>query len=473
MTVIRPNSISGINSITGSGGDINLFRADGTAADLIVNNVTSGIVTATTFVGGHSGNGANLTNLPAGNLTGNLPAISAANLTSIPAANITGTLPAISATNLTNVPAANITGTLPAIDGSALTGVGVGTADSINTSGIVTATAFVSTEQGSASFRNLVHNGNMYINQRGVTSSTSTGHITCDRWRTWHYAHGATCTTSISDVASGTNPYTEGHRKAYKFAMSGSASAAAGSSVFMAHGVEAQNVAQCGWDYKSTTSFITVQFWVKASHAQSYTATVMTPDSTGHRNYGYSFALSANTWTKVIKTIPGDSNLLFNNDNGTGLAFYIYAWIGDDYDNITSADTWVPYDGDEYSLPISSGWLLSSSPTFEVTGVQIEVGKVATSYEHRSPVTELQLCQRYYHQTQGRMSWMTNVNATDHHKPIQFPVTMRTSPSVSFYDLSVDGSGANAQNVTPNGYACRLQGNGRHASWQHKAAAEI
>ena len=86
---------------------------------------------------------ANLTSIPAGNLTGTvadarisaltaskltgaLPAISAANLTNIPAANITGTLPAISATNLTNVPAANITGTLPAIDGSNLTGITAG-----------------------------------------------------------------------------------------------------------------------------------------------------------------------------------------------------------------------------------------------------------------------------------------------------------------------------------------------------------
>ena len=92
MTVIRPNSISGITSITAQGGDINVFRADGTTGDLVVNNVTTGIITATTFVGGHSGNGANLTNLPAGNLTGNLPAISAANLTSIPAGNLTGTI---------------------------------------------------------------------------------------------------------------------------------------------------------------------------------------------------------------------------------------------------------------------------------------------------------------------------------------------------------------------------------------------
>ena len=130
MTVIRPNSISGITSITGQGGDISIFRADGTTGDLVVNNVTTGIITAT-----HYGSGANLTNLPAGNLTGNLPAISAANLTSIPAANITGTLPAISAANLTNVPAANITGTLPAIDGSALTGVSSPEVYGFNTNG--------------------------------------------------------------------------------------------------------------------------------------------------------------------------------------------------------------------------------------------------------------------------------------------------------------------------------------------------
>ena len=57
MTVIRPSSISGINSITGNGGDINLFRADGTKADVpIVNNITAGVVTATKFVGPIEGN---------------------------------------------------------------------------------------------------------------------------------------------------------------------------------------------------------------------------------------------------------------------------------------------------------------------------------------------------------------------------------------------------------------------------------
>jgi len=61
MTVIRPNSISGINSITANGGDINLFRADGTKADIpIVNNISAGVVTATTL------------NATSGTITGNL-----------------------------------------------------------------------------------------------------------------------------------------------------------------------------------------------------------------------------------------------------------------------------------------------------------------------------------------------------------------------------------------------------------------
>tara|TARA_B100000902_G_scaffold66679_1_gene73052 strand:+ start:249 stop:1862 length:1614 start_codon:yes stop_codon:yes gene_type:complete len=65
MTVIRPNSISGVTSITGNGGDISIFRADGTAADVTVNNITSGVITATTFAGNVTGN-------VTGNISGNI-----------------------------------------------------------------------------------------------------------------------------------------------------------------------------------------------------------------------------------------------------------------------------------------------------------------------------------------------------------------------------------------------------------------
>ena len=77
MTVIRPNSISGVSSITGQGGDISIFRADGTAADVTVNNITSGVITATTFKGAVEGNiTGNLSggtiNATSGTITGNL-----------------------------------------------------------------------------------------------------------------------------------------------------------------------------------------------------------------------------------------------------------------------------------------------------------------------------------------------------------------------------------------------------------------
>ena len=157
MTVINPNSISGITSITLPSGDGNVltihtndgterFRIDSSGNVKVGSACTisqdgdvffTGVTTATTF----TGSGANLTNLPAANLSGTLPAISAANLTNVPAANITGTLPAISAANLTNVPAANITGTLPAITAANLTNipaaniVGVATAGLTKTGG--------------------------------------------------------------------------------------------------------------------------------------------------------------------------------------------------------------------------------------------------------------------------------------------------------------------------------------------------
>ena len=126
IRVNKINSSSGVGTITLSPTGVDISGITTVSTLKVGTGVTAsedgdifftGVCTATTF----TGSGANLTNLPAANLSGTLPAISAANLTNVPAANITGTLPAISAANLTNVPAANITGTLPAITAANLT----------------------------------------------------------------------------------------------------------------------------------------------------------------------------------------------------------------------------------------------------------------------------------------------------------------------------------------------------------------
>ena len=103
--------------IPSSGTSIGIGTASGTINVLGNSQInTTGVITATSF----SGSGANLTNLPAGNLTGNLPAISAANLTSIPAGNLTGT---VADARISTLTASKLSGALPAISGANLTGI--------------------------------------------------------------------------------------------------------------------------------------------------------------------------------------------------------------------------------------------------------------------------------------------------------------------------------------------------------------
>tara|TARA_B100000212_G_scaffold245071_1_gene187028 strand:- start:212 stop:1114 length:903 start_codon:yes stop_codon:yes gene_type:complete len=130
MTVIRPNSISGVTSITSQSGDIQIFRADGSVSDLTVNNITSGVVTATTFSGNISGNLSGGTiNATSGTITGNL--------------GVGGVLTYEDVTNIDSV------GVVTARSGVNVSGgeIKVGAAVTVSsggviTSGIVTATSF-------------------------------------------------------------------------------------------------------------------------------------------------------------------------------------------------------------------------------------------------------------------------------------------------------------------------------------------
>ena len=117
MTVIRPNSISGINSITANGGDINLFRADGTKADIpIVNNITAGIITATSFVGsGTALTGIDAATLKFGNDTKAQAVAGGVNITGN--LGVSGVLTYEDVTNIDSV------GVITARDGLRVTGI--------------------------------------------------------------------------------------------------------------------------------------------------------------------------------------------------------------------------------------------------------------------------------------------------------------------------------------------------------------
>ena len=281
--------------------------------------------------------------------------------------------------------------------------------------------------------RNIIINGAMLVAQRG-TSSTSTGYQTVDRYQAgWN---GGGVTQSQADVGSSDTPYTLGFRKTLKLTNTSTATGAADYRDIRYY-VEAQDIANSGWDLSSSSSNITLSFWVKASVAQTYYFFIYVPDSSKH--YTTSFALSADTWTKVIKKIPGASGLSVNNDNGNGLNIQIAPFYGTNFTTSGQAvDTWGTWSGSSRVPDMTNTWANTSNSTFEITGLQLEVGTQATPFEHRSHAEELSLCQRYFQILKGGF----NVAAATSIMVFSAPLycVMRATPSAGKINLSGSNS---------------------------------
>ena len=282
--------------------------------------------------------------------------------------------------------------------------------------------------------RNLVINGAMNVAVRG-TSSTSNAYATIDRWRGDDSGTDEATTKAQVDVAAGTTPYTLGFRKAFQLT-NGNQTSGAGATdhATITHYFEAQNIANSGWNYLSSSSYVTLSFWVKSSVAQNFYGYVRTHDGS---SYLYPFetgSLSADTWTKITKTIPGNSNLQIDNDNGVGFGLFISAFRGTGTTGSVTLNQWGAYNSSVRAPDYTSTWWTTNDATIAFTGFQFEVGSTATAFEHRSYAQELALCQRYYYaHNQGSSEGVGNFTvyqANDIFGYIPFPVEMRAIPSL-------------------------------------------
>ena len=317
------------------------------------------------------------------------------------------------------------------------------TSDAITMASDGTCTAkLTSVGGGQLSHRNIIINGAMTIAQR--STSGNIGAFIVDRFPVFGTGHDEIPTQAQVDVAAGTTPYSLGFRKALKVT-NGNQTGGAGASdrLFTQTKLEAQDIANSGWNYTDPNSFITLSYWVKSSVPQNFHADIRTFDGTAQ---GYCFetgTLTADTWTKIVKKIPGNSNLQFDNNNDSGITIHFGIYHGTDYtESGKTMNQWAAYSGTSRMPDNTTTWYETDNATFEYTGVQLEVGDTATSFEHKSEQEELLRCYRYYYKM-GKLDYkgthmsagetygigMSDNDNTNIYCQIVFPVPMREPPS--------------------------------------------
>jgi hypothetical protein len=243
-------------------------------------------------------------------------------------------------------------------------------------------------------FKNRIINGAMVIDQRNAGASvtiTNTAAVTytLDRWNAYG---GQASKFSVQQNAGAVTPPT-GFIK-YLGVTSLSAYSVGASDIFnVAQIIEGFNVADLGWG-AAGASTVTLSFWVRSSLTGTFGGVV--GNGLGSRSYPFTYTISsANTWEQKSITIAGDTSGTWNKDNSAGMAIYFSvgtgttfsgtagAWAGANYQSATGATSVVGTNG----------------ATFYITGVQLETGTVATTFEYRPYGTELALCQRYFYKT--------------------------------------------------------------------------
>jgi len=318
-----------------------------------------------------------------------------------------------------------------------------------------TATANLTNRQG----KNLVVNGAMNVAQYGSSMATGDG-FAVDRFKLEINGTNENPTLTQADVASGTTPYTLGFRKSWKV-QNGNQTGGAGTTdrIQMQYRFEAQDIANSGWNYTSSSSYITLQFWVKSSVAQNFYGVFQTADGTA-QNYPFETgSLTADTWTKVTKTISGNSNLTFDNNNEEGLKLELHMFKGTDYTaSSVTLNAWAAYASGTRTPDQTSTWYTTNDATFEITGVQLEVGSVATDFEHRSFAQELDLCKRYCqviakHNSHGNghvyIGTGYSYGTSQPEIILRWEKEMRSTPSLiqgtgtNYFQFSISGQSAN------------------------------
>ena len=300
---------------------------------------------------------------------------------------------------------------------------------------------------GSLSQRNMIINGNMLISQRSGTTATTAIGYTLDRWKILsdNLDELAFEVTQTNDVPA---TFAGGGGKSLKYQTKTVESALASTENFrISQQIEAQNCHRLLFGTASAKS-ITLSFWVKSSLTGVFAVMLYMED--GGLNVGSTYTISsADTWEYKTITFVGNTSQAIAHDNTIG--FYVQFWLMAGSSYVTTSNTsWASYAAGRAAYGhAQNGLATTDESTWFLTGVQFEVGEVATPFENISFMETLQKCYRYHKSMDvGSSTRMHATALADTTTRARFVVNhnpeMRTTPTVSEFNADIGGADCNA-----------------------------
>jgi hypothetical protein len=288
-------------------------------------------------------------------------------------------------------------------------------------------------------FRNRIINGAMMISQRNATTAVSVGDpdaYPVDRTVVRCNTSGISATTQQSTTAPA------GFKNSIVVNVTTGVTASASDRGYVSQKIEGYNFVDCGFGTTNAKS-LTLSFWVRSSLTGTFSGCF--ENSNQDRSYVFTYSInSANTWEQKFITVAGDTTGTWVTDSGIGIYVLFDLGNGSSLKVSSAINTWIA--GDYRGAVGSVAPFAVSGSSWYVTGVQLEKGNIATSFDVRPYGTELALCQRYFFKTyaQGVVPGASStsgapgrlIDATQNYASLQifFPVTMRVAPSCVVYN---------------------------------------
>ena len=298
--------------------------------------------------------------------------------------------------------------------------------------------------------KNMIINGDMRICQRysvnsanNINNATHTYHV--DRFKAYESTDGI-----LQGEWENDNYSDAGFQYSVKYTPATTdTSLANGQFAFISQVIEMENMRHLayGLSYAKTC---TLSFYVKSNKTGTYCIQLIN-DGTNNRQFVTEYRINnTNTWERKEITIPGDTSGTWNS-NGLRIAWTL-AVAGNR--QTSTVGSWFGDSTARYGTYNQVNLMSSTSNTFNLTGVQFEIGNAATSFEHRSMAEELILCQRYYQTSTDNINAALNANSSPSaycHANIHFKVKMRATPTVNYTWSGNNGTAPSQQSTSAIG----------------------